>query len=274
MIGATDFTYWIIQYSPDPFRHEPRNIGVFLHGGKLARCLMIGDNNEDCDPQSFCHEFGMEKESGWIYREWNYWFKTLAGTGDIAIESLDNEFDYLRVRGNQFGISEATTIVVANVKTHDAVLQELFEEFVTVPKIPEQSSIERDFDHVLQVSEIRNLPTFQRDVEIEIDIGSGDSAAFAHFDAILEKPEPLGIKVIQFRRVHRNTLLRRINDALYSFETSVEFGFLVPERCIVLHDLPPSSRWNHLNRLAPHAKLFPLGAENTPKELRRIALMQ
>ena len=82
----------------------------------------------------------------------------------------------------------------------------------------------------------------------------------------------MAINSIQFQRIRENTLVSQINDALYSFETSRTLGFLAPERCIVLHDKPPSARAKHLDRLAGHARLLPLWEKQTPRELHQIAI--
>jgi hypothetical protein len=148
-------------------------------------------------------------------------------------------------------------------------LEKLFRENVVVPRLPEPSPIERNFDEVLRVSELAYLPTFHRDVEVEL--GEGEDTTFVHFDAVLEEPKPLGIKVIQFQRVRENTLISQINDALYSFGTSLSQGFLVPERCIILHDTPPHERLKHLNRLAKQAKLLLISDKTTPATLKKIA---
>lgn len=272
MMGTADFTYWIIQYSPDPFRHEARNIGVFLHDGKSATCLMLGEKEDNCDPRYFCHAFGIDEDTGWIYREWSHWFRTLAGNGMVGIESVHAEFERLRMRGVRFGVTSPAAVSAAPGMTQDSLLKELFTEYVTVPRLPEPSPIERDFDNVLQVSELMFHSTFYRDVEVEL--GEGAGTAIVHFDALLEKPEPLGIKVVQLQRVRELTMIGQINDALYSFGTSLSQGFLPPDRCIVLHDRPPSSRARHLDRLARHARLLPLWDEKTPRELHRIAFSQ
>jgi hypothetical protein len=271
-MDTTDSTYWIIQYSPDPFRYEPRNIGIFLHDGRSARCLMLGEKDKGCDPRYFCHAFDIDVDTGWIYLEWNHWFKSLAGSDSANIESVHAELYRLKVRDHRFGVTEPCAIEMDFQRKPDSVLRELFREFVTVPRLPNPSPFERDFNYVLQVSELMYHPTFHRDVEVEIGEGSG--AAFVHFDAILEEPEPFGIKVIQFQRVQERTLIGQINDSLYSFNTSVNQGFLSPERCVVLHDQPTSSRSKHLDRLARHAKLLPLWDTKTPRELQRIALRQ
>ena len=269
---VANVTYWLIQYSPELFRHEPRNIGVFLHDGISARCMMLGEKKDGLDPRYFCHAFDIAEKAGWIYREWDHWFKTLAGSSMADIESIHDEFDRLRRLGNRFGVTEPSTIATTSEKAQDSLLKELFEEFVRIPRLPEPSPVERDFDHVLQVSELMYHPTFHRDVEVEI--GSGVHTVFAHFDGVLEEPAPLGIKVVQFQRVREHTLISQINDTLYSFGTSVSQGFLVAERCVVLYDQPPFSRRKHLQRLSQHARLLPLWENKTPRELHRIALMQ
>jgi hypothetical protein len=234
--------------------------------------MMLGEKRGDLDPRYFCHAFDIEEKSGWIYREWDHWFKTLAGSGMADIESIHDEFDRLRKLGNRFGVTEPSTIATPADKTQESLLKELFGEYVNVPGLPKPSPFQQDFEHVLQVSELMHLPTFHRDVEVEI--GSGAHTVFAHFDGVLEEPAPLGIKVVQFQRIREHTLISQINDTLYSFGASVNQGFLVAERCIVLYDRPPSSRWKHLQRLSRHAKLLPLWENNTPRELHRIALMQ
>ena len=265
-------TYWLIQYSPDPFRHEPRNIGVFLHDGRSARCMMLGEKKGGFDPRYFCHAFSIDEETGWIYREWNHWFRTLAGSGRVDIDPVCEELDRLRVRGDRFSVTEPSMVEITSNMVRNFILERLFRENVVVPRLPELSPIKRSFDEVMQVSELMYLPTFHRDVEVEL--GSGDSATFVRFDAVLEEPKPLGIKVIQFQRVQELTMVTQINDALYSFGTSLSQGFLVPERCIVLHDKPPSARAKHLDRLVGHARLLPLWEKQTPRELYRIALRQ
>jgi hypothetical protein len=266
-------TYWLIQYSPDYFRHEPRNIGVFLHDGRSARCMMLGEKKGGFDPRYFCHAFSIDEKTGWIYREWNHWFRTLARNGMVIdIESIHTELERLRMRGDQFSVTEPSLVEMTTYAVRNSILEKLFRENVVVPRLPEFSPIERDFDEVLRVSELAYLPTFHRDVEVEL--GNGKDNAFVNFDAVLEEPEPLGIKVIQFQRVRENTLISQTNDALYSFGTSLSQGFLVPERCIVLHDKPPASRARHLDRLAGHARLLPLWEKQTPRELYRIALRQ
>ena len=272
MTDLADSTYWIIQYDPDPFRHEPRNIGVFLHDGKSARCLMLGEKKDSCDPRYFCYAFGIDEDTGWVYREWSHWFRTLTGNGIVGIESVHAEFERLRMRGVRFGVTSPTAVSAAPGMTQDSLLKELFTEYVNVPRLPDPSPIERDFDRVLSISELMFDPAFHRDVEVEL--GEGAGTAFVHFDALLEKPEPLGIKVVQLQRVRELTMIGQINDALYSFETSFNQGFLTPDRCIVLHDRPPSSRAKHLDRLSRHARLLPLWDEKTPSKLRRIAFNQ
>jgi hypothetical protein len=232
--------------------------------------MMLGEKKAGFDPRYFCHAFSIDEETGWIYREWNHWFRTLAGSSRVDIDTVCEELDRLRVRGDRFSVTEPSMVEMTSNMVRNFILERLFRENVVVPRLPELSPIKRSFDEVMQVSELMYLPTFHRDVEVEL--GSGDSAAFVRFDAVLEEPKPLGIKVIQFQRIRENTLVSQINDALYSFETSRTLGFLAPERCIVLHDKPPSARAKHLDRLAGHARLLPLWEKQTPRELHQIAI--
>ena len=268
-------TYWLLQYAHNPARHEPKNIGVFLHDGHFARCRLLGEKRGQTNPlgecpKYFCHAFGLNDEEGWIFAEWANWFKTLAGKESVPLKHVQAEFDRLNHGGNRF--QSTGPCIDFDLAGHDAdsALDALYKSFVTTPIIPTIPPIERDFDDVLHRSELKFMTGFHRDVDVEI--GEGSEASLVHFDAVLEKPALLGIMVIQFQRVQEMTLVTQVNNALYSFETSQSLGFLEPERCIILHDNTPSKWLKYLDWLAKRATLLPLTDSSTPKILQEIAL--
>ena len=270
-------TYWLLQYAPDPVRQEPKNVGIFLYDGHFAHCRLLGESRGQLDPlgecpRYFCRAFDLNEEEGWIFAEWVNWFKTLAGKDRVSLEQIQTEFDRLNRSGTRF---QATSPCVDfDLVDHDAdsALDTLYKSFVTTPTIPAVPPIERDFNDVLHRSELKFMDGFHRNVEVEI--GEGSDISLVHFDAVLEKPAPLGIMVIQFQRVQEMTMITQVNNALYSFETSRSLGFLAPERCIVLHDKPPAPRAKHLDRLTGHARLLPLWENQTPRELYLISTMR
>ena len=266
--------YWLLQYAHNPVRHEPKNIGVFLHDGNFSHCRLLGEKRWQLDPlgecpRYFCRAFDLNEAEGWIFAEWANWFKTLAGKDRVSLEHIQAEFDRLNRSGTRF---QATSQYIDfDLVDHDAdsALDALYKSFVTTPTIPAVPPIERDFDDILHRSELKFMDGFHRDVEVEI--GKDSDVSLVHFDAVLEKPAPLGIMVIQFQRVQEMTMITQVNNALYSFETSRSLGFLSPERCIVLHDTPPPARLKHLNRLAKLARLLLISDKSTPSSLKKIA---
>lgn len=65
--------YWIAQYVSDPFRNEPRNIGVFVEVDGSVTTRFVGeDESGDLDGRTIRHSFQFPD----VYKQWvRYWRK-------------------------------------------------------------------------------------------------------------------------------------------------------------------------------------------------------
>jgi hypothetical protein len=270
MNESNAYTYWLIQYRDSPPRQEPRNIGVLVHRRRAVACLMLGETGTGIDVRPFCILAGLAESAGWLYREWVHWFKVLAEDVDGSLERLQTELDRLDSRQGRFLAGEPATTFAPEPVAADVMAATLFGEMVSVPQVtvPPVAEFEQRIQEVLEEAELDRLPQFHRDVELELP----DRPTFIRFDAFLEGPKAIGIKLLRLERARDGQASRQVNDILHTFETAVTHGLLHRECCAVIHDRPSPTRRMYLERVAAGAVLLPAFSADTPAALRRLAV--
>lgn len=263
---TADFCYRLVQCHPDPFRCEPRNIGVFAYardGRACFRLLGAGFAGDALYP--YCQTAGLSEAEAWIFAEWEAWFRCLAEAGSFG--EIERELSRLHVRGLHMGVTEP--VWTGGHRTLEGLAEALFDESVCLPPQPSKSRFQAVLDSVLDEAGLAGFPPFHRDVEIELE--TPDEHTFIQFDGFLADPVPMGIKAIRFERTTDKNALAQVNDAIFTFGMATRHELLPSGRSVILYDRVSSRRQYLLQRIHGHGLMFQLGSRQTPGELKALA---
>jgi hypothetical protein len=258
-------SYCLIQYIDDPIRNEGRNIGVIVLGFGRACFRALGVSGAGVDVTSF-EAIARKKAVGWIYREWIGWFNdVLAGDG----KSLDTIFAIARkLEGGNIVIRDGGEIDAAKEGYLDDAADALFTRLVRCPNPQTAGRFSERIDVFIKRSEICYLSGFDKDISVEFLPPGGTPVSVAIPFAMIDKPRTI------FKLVNSNgsieSLLRQINDAVFTFETVVANGFAERNRCVVITDRPGATKAPYFTRLATHAQIVYLSESDSTSKVRDI----
>lgn len=128
MAGSTAASWYLVKYMADPRRREPRNVGVLLRHRDQWLTRFAGEQDGEIQARSV-RSFGLDPE---VYRTWvDYYRRKAAADAWEDVERLQ------RHRIANF-YAEPAGMIVEDNRPAEALLDELFRQMVTAPKISEQ----------------------------------------------------------------------------------------------------------------------------------------
>lgn len=236
--------------------------------------IRSGTNNDrtifaqsESDSRYFCRAFGFDDSHGWIYSEWREWFDVMLresrGHGEIQ-----RELDTLVASGQRFMAGDMFEVPGKMQHSLEEIAWALFDELVTVPRLPTPSNFAERFDHVLSVSELKFRSNVHQDVELEI-LASPQPLRI-RFQAFFEGATSGGIKALRFRGAADANVAAQVNDILLTFGACIDHGILDKAQCVVVHDRASKLRTKYLERLQAVAILIPIFSEDAPSRLAAI----
>lgn len=255
--------YHIIQYIDDPLRGEGRNIGVVARRDYEAGFRFIGlDGLGRVDLGCFSALSGRAGRDAWVFAEWIDWFRSLSSKEKWYPEAFDEAIAELESSGGgRIMAMKGGVLEGAEEGYLDAALDYLFGRLVGKLAKPRKHSFGERLDQILQESEICFRPDFIRDAEVEFQPGEGKPPETVRLFCLLESKPRTVFKVVRFR-TGGESLVRQVNDAIYTFGKVVEHGFAEKSRCVILTEAIPAGGTSHARRLSEAGFLIDIHREN------------
>ena len=246
--------YLLIQYIDDQLRCEGRNIGVIAHGEGSAFYRGLGVGPDGTVDSSYFRTFSPRaSENEWVYREWASWFQTLAENEGRDPEQFDAIMRELEDSGCSIVARYGGFLEIPEDEDPDQAMDSLFSQVVTVPRRPRRQGFGKRLWKVLEDSGVAARADFHRDVTVEFS--PNGAVELVGFSFLLETRPRAVFKTVHFAG-GRNSYVRQISDALYSFERAVANGFVSRERCFVLTENLSQERESYLDRLRLFATIL------------------
>ncbi|WP_298038158.1 hypothetical protein [uncultured Desulfuromonas sp.] len=265
---------WTVQYIADPIRYETKNVGVLVRKPAGADCRMLGAEDPvriDLEPfRKFARDAG---EDAWAYREWVAWFDELCRAYGRVVES---DGDYFNDRLRHLEETNAPFVAryvgpVAPIKgeSSDALIQDLFEAMVDPPRVKPKNPFQKRLERLVDEVGLRDLEKFEENVEVEFSAIRGRPEETVRLSFLVDGSPRTLFKVVRLR-TSRQSLLRQVNDALYTFRLTADNGFAEKERCVVLTEAPPPGKGHYLGRLREVAHVVNVTSPEAARTLRQI----
>lgn len=262
--------YHLIQYVDDPLRGEGRNIGVVARWDYEAGFRFIGlDGMGRVDIGCFSSLFGREKGDAWVFAEWIDWFRSLSSKEIWYPEAFDEAIAELESSGGRIVARKGGVLEGAGEGYLDVALDYLFERLVGNPARPRKRKFDERLEQILQESEICFRPDFVRNVEVEFQPGEGKPPETVRLFCLLENKPRTVFKTVRFR-TGGESLIRQVNDAIYTFGMVVEHGFADKDRCVILTEAIPSGSASNARRLADAGHLIDVHQVDAAAIIRNI----
>lgn len=259
--------YHVIQYVDDPLRGEGRNIGVVARRDYEAGFRFIGlDGMGRVDLGCFSALSGRAKGGAWVFAEWIEWLRSLSSKEAWYPEAFDEAMAELESSSGRIVARKGGMLEGAEEGYLDAALDYLFGRLVGKPTKPREHTFGERLEQILQQSEICFRPDFVRDIEVEFQPGEGKPPEAVRLFCLLENKPRTVFKTVRFR-TGGESLIRQVNDAIYTFQKVVEHGFAEKNRCVILTEAIPSGSASHAKRLAESAHLVDIHREDASRRI-------
>ena len=247
--------YSIVQYIPDFLRGENHNVGVLFYGQGFERFYALGMVTGDLVDtelfESLCKE---SKGQGWAYREWISWFRMLVKRRGKEPEGILLSLKRLDEHCKHFVARDHGEIELGPNDKPDQVAEAFFSQVVNRSTAKRSRSFNELISATLGAIGLHERADFKRDIEIEFTPPGKLPLRIKLFCVLLNEPRTV-IKVVRFRTSH-SAFLQQVNDAAFTFEKMVEFGFVGKERCIVLTESPTLEKQDRIKHLAGLAHII------------------
>jgi hypothetical protein len=257
--------YRPIQYVEDPFREEPRNIGVIAYEGKNAYVRFMGTEGDQVDTSKFASLSRTANESAWVFGEWVEWFRALANDFREYPESMMNIIGNLFASDTGISVGKESEVEGEEGADPEAAVDWLYSRLVTEPPALRHEVFKSKIEHLLAISELKYRSGFEYDIEIEFTPTGKTPVRVQLPYALTESPKAV-FKIVRFQ-TGGAALVRQVNDAILTFTTVVDHGFVVKDRCMVLTDKPPALREGDVKRLSEHGVVIDVTSSDATAKL-------
>ena len=250
----------------------PRRDGAATPGQVLAaqpKLLYRSRSNHDCinDGRYFCHAFGLDEQSGWMFHEWREWFYML--TEEVsAVEDMHMELAKLSLSGNRISPGPAFEVAEVASRSLEDRAWDVFVEMVKIPIPPGASPFDLQFEDVLQASGLARNPKMHRNIQVEIFAPT--QPILLPFEAFLEGEHAIGIKGFKIRGRSASKLAARLDEIRATFLACTEHGILSRDRCVVLHDGAARARSRYIDQLENVATVIPMSSADASARLEAV----
>ncbi|GAM09050.1 hypothetical protein OR1_01324 [Geobacter sp. OR-1] len=259
-------TYALIQYVEDPIRKEGRNIGIIAQGFNYLCLRMLGVKPPDIDVTLFEALSPKSRECGWVYLEWIDWFQDLVNDKGMTLDKILAIGRTLE--GGNLVIKDGGMIEASDKGILDDAADYLFKRLVSQPKRRITGRFADRIDDILKTAKIYYQGDFEKDISIEFLPVEKASITVTLPIVLMQKPRTV-FKVIN-PRGSVDSLLRQVNDAVYTFDTLVSNGFVDKDHCIAITDKAPAPKAQHINRLADYANIVLLSDLDVVSKVTRV----
>lgn len=261
--------YHLIQYVADPLRGESRNIGVIARSPDKRGFRAIGVDREGNIDFGYFDAIagGAAGASCWVYGEWVNWFRDLSNTETSSPEEFQSALASLE-SGSRITAVPGGILEMPDGGPIDDALDYLFGRLVGNPPRKKKMNFNEALERSLAESGITSRRDFMRDAEVTFLVPGGPPLAVQMFCLLESKPRTV-FKVVRFK-AGRTSLIRQVNDAVFSFEKVVEHGFADKEHCVVLTEKPTAAAEFHVERLAGLATLVDVTLPTAPGMIRSL----
>ena len=260
--------YRPIQYIEDPFRGEGRNIGVMVYGNGQTLFRCIGDGgNDGVDTVPFSRISKVTHENPWVFCEWVTWFRALAGDRDAQGEKLQHRLQRLENECAPFAAGKEGILEAPEGESAEKAADWLYNRLVRLPRL-QSSSFNENLEDFLIRSEAKYSGSFERDIEIEFTPQDAAPVRIGVNFALTGERKAL-FKVLRFKGP-REHLVKRANDAIFTFQQAVAHGFTSKEYCFALTDSPTKHNEDLTTLLASYCTVIDITKDGSTRELERI----
>lgn len=244
----------VVKHTPDPFRNEPRNVGVLISNGRRAVARFLGEDDTDrlnlnSVPKAVVHDRA-------AYRQWVAYFRECLedperyitkGPGGIIPVASPAHFSTLldeHAKGQYFvagGISMMESINDGNL---DAALNHLFSRLVEEPEA-EPDALSDVIERIIVRRRLDTAPTFARKV-------SAKGTAF-HFDYGVLNAQGVPIHIYQRLSTYDRGIEKEVAAGAYKLTEAMKVGIggrTAVIRCTAEHERSIKSHLNIIRSLA------------------------
>lgn len=214
---------------------------------------------------------GRARGDAWVFAEWIDWFRSLSSKEIWYPEAFDEAIAELETSSGRIVARKGGVLEGAEEGYFDVALDYLFERLVGNPARPRKRKFDERLEQILQESEICFRPDFVRNVEVEFQPGEGKPPETVRLFCLLENKPRTVFKTVRFR-TGGESLIRQVNDAIYTFQKVVEHGFAKKERCVILTDAIPSGSVSHARRLTDSGILIDINNRDIAARIRSIMI--
>ncbi len=266
--------YRLIQFVADTYREEGRNVALVVYANEKTYVRALGVDERGYVDTAWFERLLAEtqKESAWVYQEWANWWRELVGDGVGNVEVVDAALERLNAKSISMSTTEGGVIEIPDEEDPKNAVEWLYRRL-----IGDEDVFFRHLDEAIFTSELEHRGSFSRNAIVRLDLPTGEQglAMDAHFSYLVEPSlrdqlPRAAFKILRFRGVTQENLLKAINDAVYTFETAVRCGYLDPSRCVVLADAPEPGQEALHGRLAAVAHVIDITADDAGIRIWRI----
>lgn len=226
--------YVTVQYVPDPLRGEGRNVAVIgtADGRGYVRAVGLSDSGE-IDLAEIRAFAGLSFREGAALPDWLDYFVCVSQHNATSRYALLDELSTLSATKGPFVLGSEGIAEMARRESPEAVMDRVFDRLVghlpsdRIDRFPEQ------LEHFLHHTELRTLPDFHQDPEIELETTDGSIKLRFHM-ALVDSPA-VGFRIVRYSGEQRK-IAPTLKEALREFKRAQDAGFLDAKRSVILTD--------------------------------------
>lgn len=267
--------YYLIQYVEDPFKNEGKNIGVLAYNDDNAYFKALGvDADGAVDSGDFECLSAYARSNAWVYREWGNWFRELTRIERRRVDgqpfdALELVLEDLEHNGHNIVTRRGGCVEVSKDEDPSKVINEIFEALVSKPAKPKMSVFDAGLRKTMEQSEVISRPDYEEDVEVAFDAFNDKPPVTVRFPFLLANKPRTVFKIVRFK-TNSASFMREVNDALFTFEKSIERGFALKDRCIIFTEPAPRDKTIYRDQLARFAHVVDVTSSQAAAVVRSI----
>lgn len=226
--------YFTIQYVADPMRGEGRNIAVIgtAEGRGYLRAVGVHGDGE-IDLAVFRAASGQSVEESVTVPDWIEYFRCVAEDDARSPESLARALGRLSQSDSAFVMGAAGETDTSHVEGPERAMDRVFERVVGQPPADRIDRFPDRLERLLRLSELRALPDFWPNAEIELKTSGGTTKL--GFDFALVDAPAIGFRAVRWHGAGAQTG-NELRAALAEFERAWGCRFLSRMRSVLLTD--------------------------------------
>lgn len=227
--------YFTIQFVSDPMRAEGRNVAVIGTADGRGHVRAVGLTAEGrLDMAEFRAVADLSVPESMAYPDWIDYFHCVAADDAKTPETLAQELRTLAASSGPFVVGTEGTADIGAQESPETVMDRIFDRMVGRPPAEHVDRFPERLEHVLYTLELRALPDFHQDAEIELETATS-SVLKLRFDLALVEPPAVAFRIVRYGDDNRRAA-RDLRAAVAEFRRAWEIRFLSAGRSVVLTD--------------------------------------